>query len=99
MDLASIVGQTEVTIRVNGILIECMEKGNSNGPMVDNMKGIGETTWYSAKGDILGLMVGDIRDSIVSIKSMARVFIIGKMVENSKEYGIMANVLVSANTF
>jgi len=44
-------------------------------------------------------MVGDIRDSIVSIKSMARVFIIGKMVENSKEYGIMANVLVSANTF
>jgi len=44
MDLASIVGQTEVTIRVNGILIECMEKGNSNGPMVDNMKGIGETT-------------------------------------------------------
>ncbi len=86
-DSASVNGQMEKSMKVNGWTIEKMEWDSSNGPMVDNIVALIETIRSTVKEPTFGMMEGNILGSGRMTSGMEKVNMSSVIIKARKEFG------------
>ena len=90
MDLANISGLTVAIMKENGQMISWRVREPLVGPMEGHTKDNGKITWCMEVEITSGLMVVNIRESIIAMRNMDGEFLFGQLMPNMKGHGWMA---------